>query len=310
MLTITHSHEAGTIIDGTAKGDGSAEVLKQHRWRWGRSIGAWFIPRSRDHRPNMAAINSTAAALEAAGFDVSKQIDHSVRSVVEVEEGKLKRQADRAATLAAKADRAADREDAAWDRADSAGQALPPMGEPVKIGHHSEARHRNAIEKAHNSLGRAVEARTQSQEAMRRAEVAATTTERRYSVHQVARRIEMMEVEIRGVQRKLNGYTRGQGTPYAEEVPPVTGPARDYELERLAEWRDAEQYWQAVRDQQIAEGLATDYDQSQISKGGFVKVRGAWRRVARANPKTVSVETQYSWTDKVRYHEIQDYKEA
>lgn len=232
MLTITHSHEAGTIIEGTAKGDGSAEVLKQHRWRWGRSIGAWFIPRSRDHRPNVAAIDATAAALEAAGFEVAKQVDHSVRPAAEVEEGRLKRQADRAAALAAKAERAADQETAAWDKADNVRQTLPPMGEPVKIGHHSETRHRNALEKAHSTLGQAVEARTKSQEAMRRAEVAANTTDRRYGVHQVARRIEMMQVEIRAVQRKLDGYTRAQGTPYAEEVPPVTMS--------LSAWRNGE----------------------------------------------------------------------
>ena len=32
MLSITHTHEAGTIIEGTAKGDGSAAILKANRW--------------------------------------------------------------------------------------------------------------------------------------------------------------------------------------------------------------------------------------------------------------------------------------
>lgn len=31
---------------------------------------------------------------------------------------------------------------------------LPPMGEPIKVGHHSEKRHRNALEKADNKVRR------------------------------------------------------------------------------------------------------------------------------------------------------------
>ena len=40
MLTITHTPEAGTLIEGTSRGDGTAEILKASGWRWGRSIGA------------------------------------------------------------------------------------------------------------------------------------------------------------------------------------------------------------------------------------------------------------------------------
>jgi hypothetical protein len=33
MLTITHTHAEGTLIDGTSRGDGTAEVLKANGWR-------------------------------------------------------------------------------------------------------------------------------------------------------------------------------------------------------------------------------------------------------------------------------------
>ena len=39
-LTIPHTHESGTLIDGTTRGDGTADALKATGWRWGRSIGA------------------------------------------------------------------------------------------------------------------------------------------------------------------------------------------------------------------------------------------------------------------------------
>lgn len=41
-----------------------------------------------------------------------------------------------------------------------------------------------------------------------------------------------------------------------------------------------------------------------------MKVRGYWHKVARVNAKTVSVETAYSWTDRVAYAEIQDHRPA
>lgn len=114
MLSITHTHEAGTIIEGTAKGDGSAAILKANRWRWGRSIGAWYVPNSRDRLPQHHIITRTAAALEAAGFELAPlEIDLTTRSTAEVGVGKIARQADRVAALDAKADRKAANSDAA-----------------------------------------------------------------------------------------------------------------------------------------------------------------------------------------------------
>ena len=74
-LTITHTHAEGTLIDGTSRGDGSAEVLKAQRWRWSRNLGSWYIPQSRDRRAKLPQINATATALRAAGFTVELDID-------------------------------------------------------------------------------------------------------------------------------------------------------------------------------------------------------------------------------------------
>lgn len=308
MLVITHTHAEGTLIDGTSKGDGTAEALKANRWRWGRSIGSWFIPSSRDNRPDHYKIETTAKALREAGFEVDLDLDETVRSTAEVEADKLARQEARAEALAAKAERKAAEEDAAWAKSDRVRDSLPEGGEPIKIGHHSEGRHRRAINKAHNALGRAVEAGRVAEDAQRRAEVATKTNAARYSVVQVANRIDKVRAEIRGVERLLNGYTRGRGGPYEEQVPPVEDQARDYQLSRLEEWKDSEAYWQEIRDAQIAEGRATNYDKTTIVKDGAVKVRGIWMRVKRANPKTVTVGSGYGFDLKYTYPEIQDYK--
>ncbi|AHK35665.1 hypothetical protein [Rhodococcus opacus] len=68
-LTITHTPADGTLIDGTARNDGSAPILKGRGWRWSRHLGSWYIQRSRDAAPKLATINATADALRAAGFN-------------------------------------------------------------------------------------------------------------------------------------------------------------------------------------------------------------------------------------------------
>ena len=75
MLTITHTPEAGTLIEGTSRGDGTAEILKANGWRWGRSIGAWYVPQSRDRLPKWWTINRAATALRDAGHEVTIEAD-------------------------------------------------------------------------------------------------------------------------------------------------------------------------------------------------------------------------------------------
>lgn len=81
--------------------------------------------------------------------------------------------------------------------------------------------------------------------------------------------------------------------------------------ERLApnitEKRDQIAYWEGVRAAQIENGTATGHDRSTVIKGDRVKIRGQWREVVRANAKTVSVTTGYSWTDTAPYAEIQQH---
>lgn len=306
MLTITHTHEEGTLIDGTARGDGTAEILKANGWRWGRSIGAWYLPHSRDHRPKRYAIDQTAKALTAAGFDVALDLDDTVRPTAEVEADKIARQQDRAEALAAKADRKTDAALAADAAADRAHRALPEGGEPIKIGHHSEGRHRRAIERAHTAMRRTIEATAEAERAAARAEAAAHTTAMRYSPRQVANRLEKIAADIRRVQRHLDGYIADRGTPYARQIPRAEGTARDRYLSELAEHQDAHAYWEGIRAQQIADGVATNFTRDQFTKGDIVKVDGRWAVVLRINPKSLSVQSQ-RWRYTARYDQIQEH---
>lgn len=308
MLTITHTHEAGTIIDGTARGDGTAEVLKANGWRWGRSITAWYIPMSRDHRPKHHIIDRTAAALEAAGFEVERNLDESVRSAAEVEAGKIARQQARVDALDAKADRKQAAADAAWERHERDVARLPEGGEPIKVGHHSERRHRNAIDRAHTSARRGIDAQKEADRVAERADAAGHTTAARYSVRTVANRIDKIEADLRRAARAVDADVYDPEHGYR----PVTAVARQARIERLApkvaELRDQLAYWQGVRAEQVAAGTARDYGPDAIAKGDSVLVLGQWRRVVRVNPKSVSVETGFSHSARAAYADIQDHR--
>ena len=308
MLTITHSHAAGTMIDGTSKGDGTADVLKTVGWRWGRSISAWFVPQSRDRLPKLHTITRTQEALEAAGFEVETDIDHEHRTTAEVEAGKIGRQADRVDALAATADRKTTASDDAWTRARSALDRLPEGGEPIKIGHHSEGRHRNAIAKADNAMRKSVEASADATHAQARADAATHTTDARYRPVTVANRIDTLGAELRKLERRIIAPRYDDARGYIDATDAQKQARADHLAPNLAEKRDQIAYWEAVRAAQIESGTATGYDRSTVKKGDRVKIRGQWREVVRANPKTVSVSTGYTWTDTAPYAEIQQHQ--
>lgn len=313
-LTITHSPASGTLIHETEKGDGSAQVLKSHGWRWGRSIQSWYVPHSRDKTPKMRVITPTAEALKAAGFTVTLALDVTQPDPAEVEARKTQREAERAEALAAKAERKKARAKQARDRADADHQALPPMGEPIKVGHHSENRHRRAHERAWNSMGRAIEADREAQDAERGAQIAARATTARHNPVTVANRIQQLEAEVRRIDRDLAGRiewrkdTEGEGY-HREHVTPSAPHCERLETERKGRTADLE-FWRKVRAEQVETGQATDYSATTVKKGDAVKIRGQWYRVARANAKSVSVETGHSWTDRSPWHEVQDHRPA
>lgn len=311
MLTITHTHEAGTIIEGTSRGDGTAEILKANRWRWGRSISAWYIPHSRDNLPQDYRITRTAAALEAAGFELAPlEIDRTIRSTAEVEADKAIRQNNRVDALEAKAARKSIAAEQARERAEAAHNALPEGGEPIKIGHHSERRHRNVIDRAHRTMGNAIEADKEAARVAGRAESARITTAARYNPVTVANRIDKISADIRRVQRNIiaDAYDAAQGYVPATEEQKAQRAKRWNP--RLVELRDQLEYWQQVRADQIATGQATNYSRETVNKGDLVKIRGTWSLVKRANPKTVRIQVEAGWDLAYTWAEVKDHRPA
>ncbi|QNJ96568.1 DUF3560 domain-containing protein (plasmid) [Mycolicibacterium fluoranthenivorans] len=313
-IEITHTAAEGTLVHGTTRGDGTNTILKTAGFRWFRTVGAWGIPSSRDRQPNLGKIERAAAALRAAGHPVSVDIDSTHRCVADAEADRTQRQEDRADALAAKADRRAAAAETAWEAGARASAAVPPGGEPIKIGHHSEQRHRKSIERAQETLGRAVQATDAATEAARRAQVAAAGTAHRHNPVTVKNRIDKLEAEQRADERTRDGHrrvvARTANATYVDEFGPATGTYREQILARIAQRADEITYWKDIYAAQQTAGIATSFGPDTIAKGDRIKYRSGWYPVVRVNAKTVSVQSApgETWTHKVPYHEISDHR--
>jgi len=148
QIRLIHTHAEGTLVDGTARGDGSAPVLKAHRFRWSRHLGSWYLPHTRDRMAQRRIIDNVRGALEAAGFAVAVDIDDAYRPTAEVEADRAQRMSERAAALDAKAERYEASAEAAQAAADRISDAIP-FGQPILVGHHSEGRHRRDLDRMH-----------------------------------------------------------------------------------------------------------------------------------------------------------------
>lgn len=303
VLTISHTHAEGTLISGTSRGDGSAEILKNtvnprtghgRAWRWSRNLGTWYVQRSRDARANTSLIEATKQALEAQGFAVTVEIDDTYRSAGEVEADKIARQEDRVSALSAKAERKSVAAEAAWGAEARAVEALPPGGEPIKIGQHSERRHRRAIERAHDATLRAIDATNEASAVADRAEAAAHTTEFRYSPTVIRRRIERLEADLRRFERARDGHTRtvfrdSRGIKHTEMHDAATGAYRERVLGEIDRLQDQITYWQAELGKAAAAG-AQLWSADTVHVGDRVRYWSSeWDTVSRVNPKTVGL---------------------
>lgn len=305
-LSITHTRAEGTLIEGTARGDGSAEVLKANGWRWSRSLGVWYVRGTRDLPPRRWVIESTAEALRAAGFAVTVTIDDRHRPTAEVEADRAARQADRVEALHTKVARLRGKADTAAAAARRAVEALPPMGEPVKIGHHSEGRHRRALDRAHTAIGRSVEAHKEAAAVAHRAAAAEYTTPHRHNPGVIQRRIDRIEAGRRADERTRAGYLRTLDSLTDDEDKAERLRAAVARLdERIAEAVDQANYWRTELDAARAAGVVL-FDRSMLRVGDRVKIGGSWwpYPVQRVNAKTVTVGTEYSWTQTAPYSTI------
>ncbi|MGH7743318.1 MAG: DUF3560 domain-containing protein [Candidatus Dormibacteria bacterium] len=312
MLTISHSYAEGTLIDGTTRGDGTAEILKAKGWRWFRSLGMWGVQQSRDKPVDRWKIEATTEALRAAGFEVTIDIDDTPRAMEDREADRAVRAEARSDALADKAMRRAYESSVKLDRAHEMA-SLIPFGQPVLMDHYSAGRDMRYRKRIQNLNRQGFEAGHQAEHLQARADTAGARMEYRENPARVARRLEKLEADRRGVQRDIDGHTRnfrnGRGKIVTSEVfEPATGGYRERLTIRVSDFDEQIRYWRAFLDQAKADGRWNPIDPASMNRGDFVRYANRWHKVVRVNKTTVSVETGYSYTDKIKHHEIQEHR--
>ena len=152
-IQITHSEDEGTLVHGTERDDNVGAAMRANGFKWSRNLKAWYAPRSRDKMPDEYKIRRLNNALQEQGLDVGLDIDRRMGDAQRREDNRDQRSAERIEALGEKAQRKQAAANAAWGAHDDRVRALPEGGEPIKVGHHSEKRHRRDIDRAWNALG-------------------------------------------------------------------------------------------------------------------------------------------------------------
>ena len=182
----------------------------------------------------------------------------------------------------------------AADRAETAAAAerdimsFIPMGQPILVGHHSEARARSDRAKADRLTRRYLEERERAEHWEERAVTTVRHAERRYTADQLTSRIGMLEASLRGYERRLGeeGLSAGR-QDWNRRMRAFTEKRLAYARELLAE---AEVEAGGDVTHSVAARLAL-----AIEVGGGVSTDppdspyDTWYEVVRVNPKTVTV---------------------
>jgi predicted RNA methylase len=313
MITIRHTHEDGTLVHGTSKGDGVYELIGPRtaaRFRYFPSIRMLGIAQSRDHLAKRWQIDMAAKALREAGFDVTVEIDDTPRDAADVKADRAGRLDTRADRLAAKAERNAAEAERRFDAADHYAERFAG-GQPILVGHHSERSARVAQKRIDQNERAGHAAASEAEYAARAAAVVGREEARRERPDVIIRRIDRLEAELRQTMHRINGTRPAndwRGAYYAPEAKPATGEwleqcdARKTYLEHQLEADRA----------LLAEHEARGYvrlTRETVHKGDTVKWGATWgdgvygALVTRVNPKTVTLDRR-SYPRTLPYEQI------
>lgn len=161
-----------------------------------------------------------------------------------------------------------------------------PLGQPIlRVGHHSEGRHRRDLARIDSLMGKGVEQGREADEAERRARAASATQRQRESAPTTKRRIDKLEADRRYIVKHWSESPR--------------------KVDRLAELDDQLAYWREHLD---AIGFRPLGKADMPAPGSTILVfllGGREVELVRANPKTVTVRTVHTpWGLKYGYEDV------
>jgi Domain of unknown function (DUF3560) len=335
MIEITHSAAEGTLITGDFRPH--TELVKGVGFRWSRRESFWYLPNTRDRLPRTAIIEATADRLRQAGFTVNVTIDADMRPTAEREAARTERIEDRQNGLEIKAGKLAAESDQRYAAVRQMQDRIP-FGQPILVGHHSEKRHRKDLARMTANMDKSVEAYRESKATESRLAGSVANQAHRESAPTTIRRIAKLEADLRKIERHLAGdpcstsgrklkadaedrktihcplcgtdpavVDRAVATHYYHK--PAEGAFRERQLARQADHIEQITYWKEHLASLEANGIKL-WGPSDFKKGDFVNYWGGWREIVRVNAKTLSVKSDYSWTDKLPYDKVKERRDA
>jgi hypothetical protein len=206
-----------------------------------------------------------------------------------------------------------------------------PAGQPILVGHHSEGRHRRALNRADSAMRRSWNEDDKAEHFAHRAEVAENVKAARENVPTTLRRIAKLEADERRIDRGISGRLEyrhdddgcpRQGTWHVHLVKPSEKQRTELDR-RKAEVADELAYWRDIIAKAEAAGTKI-WTRADFAKGDFVlRHHDQWAEVLRVNAKSLTVPAlldmrpvatengqPYPWTDTLPYDEVRGRKSA
>jgi hypothetical protein len=306
-------------VHGTTRGDqAAAQALKANGFRWSRNLDAWYSLRNLTHETRDERVAGLQAAL---GDRVEVDIPDGGRrlTAAEKENAKQERAGIRAERMSAKAEKLEARAEAHRGAADRISANIP-FGQPILVGHHSEGRARRDAERIRSNIDKSLEYAAGAQVAQATADRAERTATGSESVVTITNRIERNEALVRKVDRELAEHETAQSIidkvgadhPKVQAVGTahlgLRSPKRLAQLGQLkTEALDAIGHDRA----RLEAAGGVSYGKHNVSPGDIIVSRsGGYTPVIRANAKSATVPTVYSWTDTVPWSKVTKVVEA
>lgn len=297
MPTIEHGAE-GTLVHGTSRDDSTTiDVLKGNGFRWSRRLEAWYLPRNLRPESREARVSAVVRAL-GDRVRVERPDGGARQTAAQREAARQERAAERADRMTSRAEHKQAEADTAYEASRRATAGIP-LGQPILLGHHSQRNHERALERSRSQMDKSLAAQQQAERARAAAERATRTASGKESVVTIDNRIQRNEAELRRVDRLLAGTASpGQG--------PASGEYADQLRDRREQLLD--QIGFDTDKLEAAGGI--NYGKHNVAPGDLVNAVGRWLPVVRANAKTVTVPTGYSWTDTVPWSKVRSVTKA
>ncbi|MEW1721641.1 DUF3560 domain-containing protein [Streptomyces sp. NPDC093109] len=286
-IEITHTRREGTLIEGTSRGDGSAEILRLREYgrtqrqpfRWSRNLDCWYLPHSRDHATHTPSLELLAQRLRAAGFETTLTIDNADRrTFTEAEQNREEKAESRAERFSGYADNAARNSEAAWKSSHEISERFAG-GQPILLGHHSEGRARRDHARMDNAMRKSISEHDRAQHWAGREQAAANYERFRKDPGRTLRRLRKLRADFRAVEK----WQRGES---------AKGYSRNPDDPELTIWHqeltEEIEHWQQIIKDAETQGFKV-WSKADFQRGDFVLHRGTWYEVLRVNPKSVTI---------------------